>query len=763
MDVIIGIGTTGIWSVKYFIEWAANLGFNRRIEVIGIDTNEAEIRGVESQIENLANKPQVIKYEFKPIGKKIVDNGGQIKIADEALPKSISGGVVSTQTGAGNRRLLGLASYLQPSREANIWSEANVEQEVRSAFAAGGADVAVAIGSLIGGTASGTLPKIGSMFYDFANSFNVINRVAIGIVPRAAHESAVRKANAIAALRDLNIQQRKGIWTHVFILSPGYHTPAGRKGWIAGETEKESLEALLWIIGLLLYGIASDPSQIAAAAPGTYALGLSGKYNAFNEILDAGARRQVFEAMVSSIQDSPPRRPEEKEKNMIIDALDSYSVVGKDAFVDEINWNQEAENLLSKVWNSWDGKYARKLNHKGLFGYIDKLINGWIENIKKQDTIWFDRIDWETAKIHLYSNYEPQTFWKKLAMKTVTVQNWKEIFGDSWWNLVKHRIGIHSYEKLRFKHLDIELFQARLNKLVKTSNKFPDFLSFNFNSDVRIEVPPIKEWEKIINTIKGTEINLAKEILSVIGNRFNPGSECDSCFHPDEKIAMPALEGWLNSLVHERSIRLRSMNIMPPISMENIDIDHPVSTVEMKDNDLVSTPSFPFVFGDGANWQLQVWGFKFELDKWDLWHDKKTKRELRELNTYNATRYPYELKKLRNAVPFDVTEVLDLIWKNIGVWENDRLMRVKATVIGNIIDPKPYFDDNGAVFLKIVGLPGFKLFISPDRETRKTVSVPETFPFGIVWIWGIEHILDTIRNDREIDEKTKKKIISYFV
>ncbi|GEM_PF-3820808 len=240
MAHLIGIGSSGARVVElatFLLKSTGSLGNLQSVHIF--ETNESVREDVRSRIQSygVANV-KAPNLTFNP------NNFGRY-----------TGGITTTTAGAGNRRAIGYAVFQQ--------NQGNITGGFRG-FGAG--DRVIVVGTGAGGTASGMLPPV----VNEIKGRGVGSIFTIFLLPSTKISSAIRKANALITLRDMEAVMEG----HVLILMMPVKTTGGDKGgdWIldggGANVDLESLNyrALIESAGIVAY----EAVSATAIAAGVY-------------------------------------------------------------------------------------------------------------------------------------------------------------------------------------------------------------------------------------------------------------------------------------------------------------------------------------------------------------------------------------------------------------------------------------------------------------------------------------------------------------
>lgn len=782
--LLIGLGSTGARAVAHAVKWAQRLSVasDSTTLAIGLDTNEAEVQSLQGWIGSVL--PPGWSVEFHSIGKALPTDGNGDGNAcfgglDGATLKQLAGGVVATHTGAGNRRLLGLWSYCAPPPPGNpdVWNRDSVFGPTGPIAAAGAPlNIAVVVGSLLGGTASGAFPRVGADVNAVAPPAGPIaTRVALALLPRPNHASAVRKANALAALRDLKLQQRAGIWTHVLLVSPGFQADGGGN-WLVNGNEQDSLSGLLQMIGLYLLALTLEGSlnlDNGAGLPnGVYILGLRGHYAPVNEVKEAAALQQMATLVKEGTSSFFAAVREQESAGPFLAALEDPTenlnlVVGggegvTSAFLRNLEHSPPASpglpakqrralQVIRVAWEDWYNTVGVQMpTPAGLFTRVNSLVeDAWYARVvksSKEKEVWS-----ESPGFYLFEAYR--------AFRNPVVRAVQKILGqrphlDPMIEDLIRRYAVHEFAP----QLEGELWNIRTRYLPQIERFLKNNLTAENNSPRVLPdfANPMAGLVLVPIPLPGGAADgiLKDRFLELLDKAFpQPGDGGSLAYDPligeDQAAALRAFEAWKARAVQSIASALAvAAPPLPPLGGGN-----PLPLVET-----VTPPGAPVTKGwpgnGGALWNLQVAYYVTTLQNLQLFQDDESQDELRSLSTFNATRYlpPTLVAGPGAIVPLDPSDPLGTWWQNVATWvpAGGRLTFAGVPpAVAPLIDlanpvPCPGAGD-GALCFRVHGLPGVYLrqSVPAGSPPQDYVVVDGVLP-GLVWVWGIQHLIDTL-------------------
>ncbi len=635
--ILVGLGSSGLRALEYTLKIIKETNLigsiksnsQTKIYITGFDTNEVVEREVNVSLTNLNNSLGFDGVYTWTIG---LDTS-QSKNILSSIPNT--GGVVSTKAGAGNRRKLGALSY------KNSLNYPQIDSTFKALFG-GSLHEVIVVGSLAGGTASGTFPIIGEDIKNWGGN-NLVGLWAVGLIPGHSHESVVRKANSIAALFDLKFQQN--VWKTVFVLSPQGSADGGSK-YITGKgDEKEAYRALLEFTGIFISLLLLNQPLGAAGIPSD---GLYSVKPSLSIVLnDSVKHNKAVEILVESLD----KVFTESHKELSVKAVEKMNALFFGKFyehpIGEGKISDHAKDFLSKEFlnegnvekfNEIDEELAEKTAWWEIFkSYLHEIDKELERNIN--DT-WFS----EGERLTLQSSLED---WVQ-SFKDVPILNKLYEKRDE-----KRR---EILKVLKYHELGIELnllLKKWFKRWMTAVENLQDILTDYLNFSLRGEMTEIHEMIGIeLNNVSFDGVALpAFDVRNLI--RINKESiiKVDDLHSTDDVIKI--WKEWGKSVVADlkKKLNFKIRKTVPANSISFIELKSlPPSIGNLKVDDTYLHGSIDFYSVDLNNLLI---------------FDESVKKELKELNTFNALRFISTITQLKF-----LNSVLRDWWLNVATQQD---------------------------------------------------------------------------------------------
>ena len=239
----------------------------------------------------------------------------------------------------------------------------------------------------------------------------------------------------------------------------------------------------------------------------------------------------------------------------------------------------------------------------------------------------------------------------------------------------------------------------------------------------------------------------------------NGGYIFDPIVSNDPSRSVPAFTNWVTNVLND----IKALYDAPPLALPHGD-GGILPLVEY--SNAAPAPVDNMVLGDGGNWSLNVGFFNISIDSLALFHDDETKKELRSINTYNATRYfPNQIASA--IIGLDPSTAIGTWWQNIVNWNNAGGMNIyngiNEPIFRPLISRYPVNcpDGCGGVCFRVLGLPGvfLKTQVADGNAPENYVCLTDEVSYGAIWTWGLAYLIPHLDGTQPWHNDVK----SYFI